>query len=102
LQRVLGADTWSERQDALAAAYQDVAARHNALEITPPVQIGMQQMWNRPFTVPWGDFPGMLKAQITDPAVLRIADQYPTGGIDQVREILWNPRSRRRLVRLFD
>jgi hypothetical protein len=34
--------------------------------------------------------------------VLRIADQYPTGGIDQVREILWNPRRRRRLLRLFD
>jgi hypothetical protein len=99
---VLGADTRSERQDELAAAYQYVAALHNSLGITPPVQIEVQQMWNRPFTVPWGDFPGMLGAQIRDPAVLRIADQYPTGGIDQVREILWNPRWRRRLLRLFD
>ena len=31
--------------------------------------------------------------------MLRIADQYPTGGIDQVREILWNPRRRSRLLR---
>ena len=102
LEGVLRADTWSQRQDALAAAYQYVAALHDTLGITPPVQIEVQQMWNRPFTVPWGDFPGMLRAQITDPAVLRIADQYPTGGIDQVREILWNPRWRRRLLRLFD
>ncbi len=102
LQGVLRADTWSERQDALAAAYQHVAALHDTLGITPPVQIELQRMWNRPFTVPWGDFPGMLRAQIKDPAVARIADQYPTGGIDQVREILWNPRWRGRLLRLFD
>ena len=102
LQDVMNADTWSERQDALAAAYRYVAARHDTLGITPPVQIEMQQMWNRPFTVPWGDFPGMLRAQIRDPAVLRIADQYPTGGVDQVREILWSPRFRRRMLGLFD
>ena len=102
LQGVLGADTWSERQDALAAAYQHVAALHNTLGITPPVRIEVQQMWNRPFPVPWGDFPGMLKAQLRDPAVLRIADRYPTGGVDQVREILWTPRHRRRMLGLFD
>ena len=102
LQAVLRADTWSKRQDALAAAYQHVAALHDTLGITPPVQIELQRMWNRPFTVLWGDFPGMLRAQIKDPAVVRIADQYPTGGIDQVREILWNPRWRSRLLRLFE
>ena len=102
LQGVLGADTWLQRQDALAAAYQQVAVMHDTLGITPPVQVEVQQMWNRPFTVPWGDFPGMLRAQIRDPAVLRIADQYPTGGVDQVREILWSPRFRRRMLGLFD
>lgn len=102
LQTVLNAGTWSERQDALATAYQDVAALHNTLGITPPVQIEVQHMWNRPFAVPWGDFPGILKTQIRDPAVLRIADQYLTGGVDQVREILWTPRHRRRLLGLFD
>ena len=102
LQGVLSADTWLQRQDALADAYQHVAALHDTLGITPPVHIEMQQMWNRPFTVPWGDFPGILRAQIRDPAVLRIADRYPTGGVDQVREILWSPRSRRRVLSLFD
>jgi hypothetical protein len=102
LHSVLRAETWSERQDALGVAYQDVAALHNTVGITPLVEIEVHQMWNRPFTVPWGDFPGMLRAQIRDPAVVRIADQYPTGGIDQVREMMWNPRWRRRLLRLFD
>lgn len=45
--------------------------------------------------------PGLLKTQLKDPAVLRIADQYPTGGVDQFREILWTPRHRRRLLGLF-
>src|SRR4051794_13154399 len=37
LQAVLEGDTWSQRQDALAAAYQFVAALHNTLGITRPV-----------------------------------------------------------------
>ena len=102
LQAVLGADTWLQRQDALADAYQLVAALHDTLGITPPVRVEIHQMWDRPFTVPWGDFPGILRAQIRDPAVLRLADRYPTGGVDQFRDILWSPRSRRRLLNLFD
>ena len=58
---MLAADTWSEPQDALVAAYQHVAALHNTLGIAPPVQIEVQQMWNRPFSVPWGDFAGVLE-----------------------------------------
>ncbi len=102
LHAVVRADAWSQRQDALADAYRSVADLHNTLRITPPVEIEAQRMWNGPFTVPWGNFPEMLRAQILDPAVQRIADQYPTGGIDQVREILWGPHSRRSLLRLFD
>ena len=83
LQSVLKADTWSQRQDALAAAYQHVAALHNTLEITPPVQIEMAQLWNRPFTVPWGNFPGMLRAQITDPAVR--ASPISTPRVESIR-----------------
>jgi hypothetical protein len=75
---------------------------HNALEITGPVELQVQQMWNRPFKVVWGDFPGMLQAQIQDPAVKRIAEEWPTGGVDQVRDVLWSPRSRGRLLRLID
>ncbi len=102
LRAVLRADAWSERQDALAAAYRFVTDLHNTLGITSPVEIDALRMWDRPFTVPWGNFPEMLRAQIRDPAVQRIADQYPTGGIDQVRETLWGPRWRRNLLRLFN
>ncbi|MCW2805129.1 MAG: hypothetical protein JWN06_3346 [Propionibacteriaceae bacterium] len=98
----LRAETWPEREDALMAAYEQLAAMHNALEITGPVQLQVQQMWNRPFKVVWGDFPGMLQARIQDPAVKRIAEEWPTGGVDQVRDVLWSPRSRGRLLRLID
>ena len=53
---------------------------HNALQITEPVPTEVHQMWNRPFKVIWGDFPGALSAQIKDPAMKRIAERWPTGG----------------------
>lgn len=102
LQEVLRSATWSVRQEALGAAYRELAALHNSRAITAPVQLDVERMWDRPFPVPWGDFPGMLRAEIHDPAVLRIIDQYPLGGIDRAREVLWNPRGRHKLLRLFD
>ena len=32
----------------------------------------------------------------------RIAEQWPIGGPDQFRDLLWDPRHRRLLLRLFD
>jgi hypothetical protein len=40
------------------------------------------------------DFPGALSAAISDPQVRGLVERWPTGGIDQVRDILWAPRSR--------
>jgi hypothetical protein len=102
LWKALRAETWPERESALMAAYEQVAAMHNALGITEPVLTEVRQMWKRPFKVVWGDFPGALSAQIKDPAVKRISERWPFGGIDQIREILWGPRSRRRLLRLIE
>jgi hypothetical protein len=102
LRQVLRADSWAERESALMAAYEAVAARHNALQITRPVSLDVEQMWNRPFKVSWGDFPGALAAQIQDPVVKEFLDRWPTGFIDQVREVLWFPSERERLLRLFD
>jgi hypothetical protein len=102
LRTVLQAETWQEREEALMAAYALVAAMHNALEITPPVSTEVLQMWDRPFKVLWGDFPGALSARIEDPAVKHLAERWPSGNIDQVRDVLWNPRSRSQLLRLFD
>ena len=56
---------------------------HYALLITPPVATEILQIWDRPFKVLWGDFPDALTAQIQDPAVLRIAEQWPIGGADE-------------------
>jgi hypothetical protein len=102
LWQALRAETWSEREKALTAAYERVAAMHNALQITEPVPTQAHQMWNRPFKVLWGDFPGALCAQIKDPAMKRIAERWPSAGVDQVRDLLRGPRLRRLLVQLLD
>ena len=102
LSTAVGARTWRDREGALLAAYEEVASMHNALHITPPVATEVLQMWDRPFNVLWGDFPGALSAQIQDPAVQRIAERWPTGGVDQFKESLWDPRHRRLLLRLFE
>jgi hypothetical protein len=59
-------------------------------------------MWDRPFKVIWGEFPDALAAQIQDPAVKSIAERWPTGPVDQLRDLLWPPHSRGLLLRLFD
>lgn len=102
LSKVLRAEAWPERETALTAAYEVVAAMHNALHITEPVSIEVEQMWNRPFKVVWGDFPGVLGAQIRDPEVKRIAERWPTGGVDQLRDIPLGPHHRRPLLRLIE
>jgi hypothetical protein len=102
LRTAVRAETWSERENALLAAYETLAAMHNALGITAPVSIQVEQLWNRPFKVAWGDFPGVLRAQIQDPAVISIAEGWPTGLVDQLRDLLWPPRHRHILLRLFD
>ena len=99
---VVPARTWSEREHGLLAAYQTLAAMHNALGVTDPVSIEVEQLWDRPFKVAWGDFPGVLRAQIQDPAVLSIAERWPTGPVDQLRDLLWPPRNRHLLLRLFE
>jgi hypothetical protein len=96
---VVRAQTWPKRESALIAAYETLAAMHNALEITDPVSIEVEQLWNRPFEVAWGDFPGLPRAQIQDPAALTIAERWPTGPVDQLREMLWPPRNRHFLLR---
>jgi Domain of unknown function (DUF4037) len=102
LWKALRAETWPERENALMTAYEEVAAMHNALHITDPVSTEVQQMWNRPFKVVWGDFPGALGAQIQDPAVQRIAERWPIGGVDQFRDLLWDPGCRSLLLHLFE
>ncbi|GAB2610241.1 DUF4037 domain-containing protein [Kribbella endophytica] len=101
LSDVIQARSWREREDALLTAYELMAARHNALAITPPVATEVVQMWDRPFKVLWGPFPEALAAKITDPAVQALANRWPVGGVDQIRELLWHPRERPALLNLL-
>ncbi len=90
----LHARTWREREQALGEGYEMVAGAFNDLEITPRLTLEPVRLWDRPFTVMWADFPGVLSAAISDPQVRDLVERWPTGGIDQVRDILWAPRSR--------
>lgn len=75
---------------------------HNALQVTDPASTDIVQIWNRPFMVAWADFPGLLHAEIQDPDVLRIAEQWPLGPVDRFRDLLWPAAGRHLLLRLFD
>ncbi len=101
LSAVVRASSWRGREDALLTAYELVAARHNALELTPPVATKVLQMWDRPFKVLWGPFPEALAEQIRNPEVKALAARWPVGGVDQVRELLWHPRERAALLNLL-
>jgi hypothetical protein len=84
LRRALRAETYQERGEALAAAYEYLAAKHNALGITEPLAATRSQFWTRPFQVIWGDrFADAIVARITDPAVRRIAERGQIGSLDQ-------------------
>jgi len=99
---VIHADTWRKREDALTAAYEQVAAMHSASKLTTPVSTEVEQIWNRPFKVTWADFPGLLSALIEDPDVREIAERWPNGGVDRFRDMLMRPGERSRLLRLFE
>jgi len=102
LWRVLRAPTWRDREDALMTGYEAVAALYNRSHVTEPVSTAIDQMWARPFKVVWGDFPGALNAQIADPEVKRIAERWPTGAVDELRDVALAPRSRGLLRRLIE
>jgi len=77
------AETWQEREKHLCAAYEHVAAMHNALGVTEPLPDKASRFHGRPFRVIHGDrFADAVAAQITDPAVRRIASSRLIGGID--------------------
>lgn len=102
LSSVVQAETWQRREDALMVAYEKLGAMHNALQLTDPVSMNVEKMWDRPFKVAWGDFPGHLRGEIHDPAVLRIAERWPVGPVDKFRDLLWPAGNRGLLLRLFD
>jgi hypothetical protein len=84
LQRVLLAPTWSERQDFLVPAYETVAAKHNALQITEALPAKVSPFHGRPFLVlGGGSYANALREKIRDPVVKRIAERKLIGSVDQ-------------------
>ena len=80
----LHAQSWQAREEALVAAYAQVAARHNALHLTDPLPEQPVAFFGRPFRViALHGFADALLGRITDPAVVRIAQRRPIGGLDQ-------------------
>jgi len=84
LHSALAATTWRERERCLIAAYEQLAAMHNALGITEPLLDGVQPFFSRPFaTIATRGFADAIVARIQDPAVRRLLDRPWIGGIDQ-------------------
>ena len=105
LRRAQLAETWQERESHLCAAYEVLAAMHNRLAITEPLPAQVRPFWGRPFRVIGGErFAAALRAQITDPAVARIAERGLIGTSDQFSDstdLLSDPGWRRTLCKLY-
>jgi hypothetical protein len=84
LRAALAAADWRERQEHLAAAYELVAAKHNALGLTEPLPSKARDFFGRPFKViALHGFADALLSRIEDERVRRIAARRPVGSVDQ-------------------
>jgi hypothetical protein len=97
LRHVLVASTWSERQEFLGPAYEILASKHNALQITEALPVKVSHFYERPFLVIGGGrFARAIQAKIYDPVVKRIAERWLIGNVDQFSDstdLLNNARS---------
>ncbi|MER5281602.1 DUF4037 domain-containing protein [Streptomyces sp. NPDC002809] len=81
LTAVLAATDWHTREDHLARAYEAVAAVHNQLGLTDPVDPATRPYHTRPFQVLHADrFTAALSTRITDPDISSLP---MTGTVDQ-------------------
>lgn len=76
---------WREREGHLAAAYERVAAAHNALGLTGPLPARVRGFFGRPFKViALHGFAQALAARITDPRLAALAARrHLVGSLDQ-------------------
>jgi hypothetical protein len=106
LQGALCADHWQQREGFLVKAYEQLAIRHNALNLTRPFPEQTISFFGRPFQVmELHGFSGALMEQIEDPRVKRIAAQSPMGSLDLLSDntnLVSNPRWRRLIRHLYE
>ncbi|MGH3149587.1 MAG: DUF4037 domain-containing protein [Streptosporangiaceae bacterium] len=73
--------SWPDREQHLGDAYETVAALHNQLRFTPPLDTRTHRFYDRPYQVIGASrFTAALREAITDPQVKRLP---VTGAIDQ-------------------
>jgi hypothetical protein len=85
LAAALTAESWTEREEALSAAYRLVASAHDELSVTAPLDPDVRQFHGRPFQVPDSNrFVDALRAAIGDPAVRGI--EHQAGSINAVSD----------------
>lgn len=98
----VAADSYADRERALATAYELVARRHNALGITDELDPAPRPYFSRPALVIGADrFVHACLATVTDQAVAR---HGLIGSIDQFADntdVLSNPQAYRRLVAVY-
>jgi hypothetical protein len=81
LTAALSAGSWPAREQHLREAYESVAARHNQLGLTRPLNTGTRRFYDRPYQVIHATrFTAALREAITDPQIRRLP---PAGAIDQ-------------------
>jgi hypothetical protein len=82
LRAAIAADTWAARERHLVRAVTAVAARHNELRLTGPLDPSARPYFDRPYQVIGaGRFEAALRAEIADP---RIRALGPAGAVDQI------------------
>jgi hypothetical protein len=102
----LRSETWQTREKHLVQAYEYIAARHNALNITEPLPEKAIPFHGRPFQViALHGFADALLSRIMDPGVKRIAKQPVIGNIDLFSDnvdLVSNPFWRTRIRSLYE
>ena len=84
LRAALRCETWREREQALARAYEYVARMHNRLGVTRPVEEKVS-LHGRPYLVIRAErFADALGEKITDPEIRRLP--FPVGSVSQLVE----------------
>ncbi len=88
LQQALRADTWQQREEGLAGAYEILASMHNSLRITPSRPTKPDHFFDRPFRVIHlhGGFANAICERIEDPRVQELVARRIIGNIDQISD----------------
>jgi hypothetical protein len=97
LRDAIAARDYPSREDALVTAYEIVAAKHNALGITAPVDPSVRTFYGRPFRV-------LMADRFVDACTSSLTHLPPVGAIDQFADstdVLSYTEHARRLQPLF-